>query len=248
MSCQRTTEMFEETLSADAAAHLKTCAECQSARRAFEAVSGPAEVAGTQGLEALATSARAESTRKVRSFKVDAALLLAVNVAVGTAAAFALSWSDAQHSSSTSKWMLGGVFWVLMSLGAVLAVMPGARTLRSVFLASTGAAALGLVVFASGLDWNLPFGAGIACATTECLVAVIPMGVAVWMTTRFSADSARMLAAGLSVGCTGILALHMHCPNGSAAHLITFHLLPWLMVAALAVVIRRMLPSYSHAP
>src|SRR5229473_3687203 len=53
---------------------------------------------------------------------------------------------------------------------------------------------------------------------------------------------------GLTGAAAGLIALHTHCENGLAPHLLTFHLLPWLAVAGLAIWTRAQLPSRSFAP
>ena len=52
----------------------------------------------------------------------------------------------------------------------------------------------------------------------------------------------------LASGATGLFALHWHCMDGTALHLIGFHALPWLSLAAVAVALRRLLPTQSHVP
>jgi hypothetical protein len=45
-----------------------------------------------------------------------------------------------------------------------------------------------------------------------------------------------------------MLVLHLHCPNATADHLLSFHVLPWVAIAGAMVAARRMMPSRSHAP
>jgi hypothetical protein len=45
-----------------------------------------------------------------------------------------------------------------------------------------------------------------------------------------------------------MLAVHLHCPNGTLTHQALFHLSPIVVAAGVTVLIRQMLPSRSHAP
>ena len=56
------------------------------------------------------------------------------------------------------------------------------------------------------------------------------------------------MAYALSAGSAALLALHLHCPNGTLAHLVAFHLVPWALLALLAWAARRALPTKIYAP
>ena len=61
-------------------------------------------------------------------------------------------------------------------------------------------------------------------------------------------DAARTGALRVSAAATGLFALHWHCTDGSASHLMLYHALPWLALALLAIPLRRALPTENHVP
>jgi hypothetical protein len=87
-----------------------------------------------------------------------------------------------------------------------------------------------------------------ACLTSELGLSVLPCVVAVYLLTRSAFAPAKAWTAGAAAAAAGLFALHLHCPNGSAAHLAVFHVFPWLLLATGVVLVRRALPSWSHAP
>lgn len=56
------------------------------------------------------------------------------------------------------------------------------------------------------------------------------------------------MLGGLAAGAGGVFVLHLHCPSGALGHLIGFHLGPWLLVATLALGLRRLVRSSTFAP
>lgn len=147
--------------------------------------------------------------------------------------------------------LVGGGLLILLMMGAaaVVAVMPRGRQARLLVLGL--ALVTGLVVGLGGhslSDGRLYALTGLGCLMGELLVSLPPLAVSLWMLMRIAAHPLRTLAAGLGAGAAGLLALHLYCPIETAAHILTFHVLPWLALAALAVPLRQRLPSRSFAP
>lgn len=249
MTCVRLDGVLCDAPTADALAHAKGCADCGPARAAWDAMDG--EPASSASLDKVREAARAElrARPRARSWWVDAGILLAVNLGLVALASSVMSVSLVRPGESPmSRLGATGALLMLMVVGAWAAVRPGARPLR---LGVLGLAALGAIwigVGGSGLSGDRPFGSGIACGVTELAMSVIPLAVALWITSRFAYDLTRAIVGGVSVGAAGLLLLHLHCINGAADHLFTFHVLPWLGVALVGVAVRRSLPSRSFAP
>lgn len=247
MKCPRIDELLKEAPTADALAHAKTCQECGPARAAWDAMNGAA--ASTASLQKARDAARAELKVQPKSRKwwVDATFLLGVNLAVAILASSLLSVRAFQPESQLSRWGISAALFTMMIVGAWAAVRPGAHLLRIVLLVIAAAGAIWVGIGGSGLSGDRPFSSGIACALTEAAVCFAPLLVVLWITSRFAFEPTRAIVGGLSVGATGMFVLHFHCANGSAEHLFTFHVLPWLVVGLGTLAIRRMLPSRSFA-
>lgn len=252
MSCAQLESMLVEPVSAEAKAHARTCPECGPVLSAFITLGQspePAPRAAAQ-LHALRGLAEAElaASPKPRPWWAEAAVLSFANMGVAVAASVVMTWASSQHDSSGWRWGTAGALLLAGALGAVVAVMPGRPQLRWAAGVFALAAMVATIFCGSGDDVGQPFLKGLSCATTECFVSIAPLLVASWVMSRFSARGLRLWLAGASVGAAGVLALHLHCPNGSALHLATFHVLPWLAVAGLSVLVRRFLPTHAYAP
>lgn len=252
MSCARLEEVLSETPSAEARAHAVTCPDCGPALQAFDVLGqvaepAPAPAAALEALKALSAQELRERPR-ARPWWVEALVLSGANAMVAVGASMAMSWHQSQHASLMWRWGAAGALGLLAVVGGWIAVVPQAKRVRSGALLFTAACALVAVLCGSGDAGGQAFAAGIGCATTECAISVVPMLVAGWVMTRFSSSGLRVWLAGASVGAAGMLALHLHCPNGSAAHLATFHVAPWLMLCFAGVAARRFLPTFAHAP
>ncbi len=249
MTCPRLDEVLSADASADALAHARLCPECGPARAAWDGM-GAVALVPSGALERARGEALSElkAHPTARRWWVDALVLFAVNLAVATVALSMLAWTEVQHDSPLNRWGVAAGLLVLIAVGAWSAIQPGVPLARL----STLAFAAMLMVWAglggSGVGPAGPLLGGKGCAGMEVLFALVPMAVALWATSRFAFDASRALVGGASVGATGALVLHLHCPNGTTAHLVAFHVLPWLALALIAVGVRRMLPSRSWAP
>lgn len=203
-----------------------------------------------EALQALARAAREElaAKPKVRRWWVDALVVLGLNLVMGVGAAAALTWSDSQHASMTMRMVVVGAWLAVMAAGSVLWMRPGPATARwlvgGAFLLASALAIGG----ASGFDPGSPFFSGMRCAFTECAVGLVPVTVVLALSTRFAARASHVFTGALAAGAGGALALHLHCSNGTVAHIAVFHLLPAVLLAGLAVLIRRALRPSTFAP
>lgn len=200
--------------------------------------------------EALGAAARAELQRapKARPWWVDGLILLGLNLVMGVGAALAMSWSNTQHGNATLTWVVAAGWLLVMTLGSLWWLRPGNETGRWAVMGLT------LLVFAlslgslSGFDTGRPFMAGMSCAFIECGLALAPAAVALLFSSRFAARPGHLVVAALAASAGGALALHFHCANGTVAHVFSFHLLPAVLLAALAVLIRRRVKSRAFVP
>lgn len=199
---------------------------------------------------ALAAAARAELAAhpRARRWWVDALVVLGFNALLGLAAALSMSWSDQQHHSVFTKYAVGIAWFVVMSVGSVLWLKPGpVRTRWSVVIAFAAAAVLTLFG-ASGVDSGNGFMSGMWCAMTECVIAAVPVTLVLVLSLRFAASRLHLVAGSLAAGSGAALALHFHCSNGTVLHLLVWHLLPTLVLAAIAVGVRALLRPRTFVP
>jgi hypothetical protein len=245
MSCSQLEEVLSPTASPGALAHAKRCEECGPARAAWDAMGRSSPQPGPS-LEPARAAALKELTSVpvARRWWLDALGLSGVNVAVALTAGGLMRWNQSQHASALGAWGIGAGLLAVSVLGAWSALRPGSRRgrLATVGLAIGVALAAGLGGSGTGPE------AGARCAAFEVGLALAPLAIALWATSAFAFDATRAAVAGASAAATGLLVLHLHCPNGTAAHLGGFHVLPAVAVAAVLVLARRMVPSRSHAP
>lgn len=230
VGCARLVEVLRPDASAEALEHARTCPTCSS-------------LAPTQQVlkPGLAAAARAElkASPTVRRWWWDGVVLLALDLAL---TAIALALLDVTQASRANQGVAAALL-ALMGLGTWAAIAPRGHALRYGVVALAGFAAVWMVAGGSG---GAGFG-GAGCALLEGAMSLLPLAAIAVITTRFAFDFWRALAGGLSVGVAGLFVLHLHCSNGSAAHLLAFHAVPWLVTALAAVALRRALPTRSFA-
>ncbi|HVP61778.1 MAG TPA: NrsF family protein [Myxococcaceae bacterium] len=143
--------------------------------------------------------------------------------------------------------VVGAVLLAVVTLGSVLALAPGRRRPRWM-LALVPVVPLLLLVSGNGVHTATTMRAALPCLVTVVLTAVVPLAVGLALLRGMALDAARTVALALSAAATGLFALHWHCTDGSAPHLMGFHVLPWLALALLAIPLRRALPTQNHVP
>lgn len=201
-------------------------------------------------LEAIRRAAQAElgRTPTVRPWWLDAMGLMLLNAFWGLGWSTLFTFHEQQHTGPLMRWLGAGGLVLVGLLGMLAAVRPGGRDLRRVLLVLSGATMLVLLAAGSDVDPGQPFLGGVGCGASELVASVVPLGASVWVLTRFAPDPVRTAVAGLAAGAGGLVTLHLHCMNGTLAHLVVFHLVPWVLVSVLAVALRRVLPSATWAP
>lgn len=203
-----------------------------------------------EALQRLAGAARAElaARPRPRPWWMDGLVLLALNLVMGMGAAAAMSWSDLQHGSMTTRSVVAVAWLVEMAVGSVLWLKPGAMRSRWVVGAGFVTASALAIGGASGFDPGSPFFRGMGCAFTECALAAIPVGVLLMLSLRFAAGPSQIFVGGLAAASGGALALHLHCSNGTVGHVTMFHLLPAVVLASVAVLLRRAMRPRAFVP
>lgn len=197
----------------------------------------------------LAAAARAELTAKpaVQPWWRDALLLVGVNALIAVGGLVPLKPADSP-GEPVVRFGVAAVLFVVLTVGALVAIRPGSKSLRGIFLAGVVVAAIAAVFGGDGVESTKPFARGIGCAVTECLLSIPTLGVAMFVLSRFAASSLRTITAGAASASAGVLVLHLHCPIGTIDHLAVFHVLPWLALIGLVLLVRRWVPTKSFAP
>jgi hypothetical protein len=116
---------------------------------------------------------------------------------------------------------------------------------------AAGAAAVAVFQVAGGSGYAMAKGflAGVlGCMRSEVLLSIPPLALALVLLCRSAFQPVRAFAAGLSAAGVSLFVLHLHCPDGTAGHLMLGHLVPWMLLAGVALFLRARLPTRSYAP
>jgi hypothetical protein len=179
-------------------------------------------------------------------------VLVLVGVYVGLTAlgALALTPLGLMLNSAPPGVVAGLSVLVVLAMvgGAVVALAPVRKVAWGLMGMCTAVVALSVVLGGSGLAVKSFLAGAIGCVKTHMLLSALPLLSALVMLRRSAYHPARAVAAGLSAGAVGLLLLHVHCPDGSAAHLAASHVGPWLLLGGLALLVRSRMPTYNHAP
>lgn len=216
----------------------------------LSAAIGAAGGRASGSLESLGSAARAElaAAPTVRAWWVDALMLFGVNAMFVVAAALSMSWSATQHVDLASTYAVGAGWLVVMTLGSIWALRPGKVALRWAVMIAFGVVSLLSLAMISGFDPGKPFMGGMTCALVDCAVAIVPIAVVIGLSMRFAARASHLVAGALAGSAGGAFALHLHCGNGTVAHVALFHLLPGVVLAGLAVLVRSRMQPKTFVP
>jgi hypothetical protein len=239
-------------------AHRATCPECQALSEAQALFGPPPPPADTAAEPPALAAARARALEALaaqpvaRSWVWDVARLFGVCAGVAGLVTGAF-WATGRLNNSAPGAVvagLAGLVLLAMGMSALVALWP-ARRLGPGALALgglTAVVALGLVAGGSGVVVR-DFVRGCAgCASLGLVLSAAPALVALEALRHVAFHASRALAAGLAAGAVGLLVLHLHCPEGGAAHLALAHVGPWLLVSALVLAARAQLATRVHAP
>jgi hypothetical protein len=197
----------------------------------------------------LLVAARRELASPVRRWWVLAAGLAAANGLLAAATLTALEpWNWGVSTSPHWLFLSAAILLAaLVTLGALLALAPARRWLLSA-LGLAALAPLAVLLAGDGRVANARFLDGASCLFTVLVLSVLPLAGGAWLLTRSAYSPRRALAVGLVSAGVGLLVLQFHCADGASPHLVAFHLLPWAALGGGSVLLRRLLPTWSHAP
>lgn len=243
-------DRFLEALASDQllpehAAHARGCDVCGPllpGEPTSTPVSPVLEAVRGRALEELRTTPGRPWTRDAARI----AFLQAV-VAFGVAAMLgARNWTSpmAHHMALA---VVGAVLLAIVTVGSVVALAPGRRRPRLLLWLLPVVPFL-LCLSGNGVHTATTMRAALPCLVTVVLTGAVPLAVGLALLRGMALDGARAAALGLSAAASGLFALHWHCTDGSVPHLMTFHALPWIALALLAIPLRRALPTESHVP
>jgi hypothetical protein len=238
--------LASDQLRAEHRAHAQGCPVC----RPLQPEQGMAAPAPSPSLEAVRSRAlEALRTTPLRPWTRDAArvALLQAGVAFAVAAMLGVQNWGSPMAHHMALAIVGAILLAVVTLGSVLALAPGRRWPR-LLLWLVPVVPLLLVGSGDGVHTATTMADALPCLVTVVLTAVVPLAVGLALLRGMALDAARTAALALSAAATGLFALHWHCTDGSAPHLMLFHALPWLALALLAIPLRRALPTRSHVP
>lgn len=226
--------------------HARTCPVCAPLLPEASGAVSPAALSldevHRRALQALRTTpARPWARDAAMLALLQGAIALGVTVTLGTG-----NWNS-PGAHRTALALVGAALLGTVTLGSILALAPGRRRPRAL-LWLVPVVPLLLVLSGNGVHTATTMGAALPCALTVVLTAVVPLAVGLALLRGMALDAARTVALALCAAATGLFALHWHCRDGSGAHLLAYHALPWVALALLAIPIRRALPTRSHVP
>jgi hypothetical protein len=234
-----------DSLAAADRAHAEECGLC---RALLPEASSEAAAPGSMERVRVAVL-EAARTAPVRPWWREGALLAVVNAATALVAAVIVgtaNWnSPAAHRPRLAA--VGLLLLLSLTLGAMAALDPKRRRARALLWLAP-LVPIALVLAGNGIAEARIFGEALSCAVVVCLSAGVPVVVGLICLRGMALDGRRAMAVGLTGATAGLFALNLGCGDGSAHHLLGFHVLPWLLVAGLLVFIRRWLPTLSQVP
>jgi hypothetical protein len=250
--CARVLDGLGQPLPPELAAHVAWCVECQALREGFGALEGAPAPAAAPALEPIRAQVLEELAAhpKATPWWREVLVLVGVYMGVTVLGAVGLARVGLVLNTKPPGVVAGLAVLVLLAMagGAVVALAPTRRVAWGLVGTSAAVVALSVVLGGSGLAVKGFLAGCIGCMRSHMLLSALPLLAALVMLRRSAYHPARALAAGLSAGAVGLLLLHLHCPDGSAAHLAVSHVAPWLLLGGLALLVRARLPTRSHAP
>jgi hypothetical protein len=255
--CERVMDALGGALPPELASHVAACEDCQALTSGFGALPAlPAvdTLASTPGLEAAhrRTLEELALTPQARPWWHELGVLLATYAVVMVAGLIFLGRSGLVLNTASPAVVaaLAAVILSLVGGGAYIALAP--RRYRFPWApVALGAATVAVlqVLAGSGTTPIRSFLAGVmGCAKSELMLSIPPLALALVLLCRSAFQPVRAFAAGLSAAGVSLFVLHLHCPDGTAGHLMFGHLVPWILLAGVALFLRSRLPTRSYAP
>jgi hypothetical protein len=233
-------------------AHAKGCGLCRALLPEAAATGPSAEGRGPSSASlgrVRAAVLEVARSAPARPWWREGALLAAMNAATALVAAVMVgtgNW-DSPTSHRPRLAAVGLLLLLSLTFGAVAALDPNRGRARAMLWLAL-LVPVGLVLAGNGIATARTFGDALPCAIVVCLSAVLPIVTGLVFLRGMALDGRRAMAVGLTGSATGLLALNFGCGDGSARHLLGFHVLPWLLVGGLVVLFRRWLPTLSQVP
>jgi hypothetical protein len=256
--CQRLMDALGKgELPEDLAAHAASCPHCQKAVAAYRALAPPAGAPAARRPPLALTPTLEHELAKTAGKRAANPLvqplvlgLIQAVVAMGLVVALGNNGRVIGNREPPVVLVALAVALGACAVGGTLAsVAPGYRRLRWGLFALAAVTAVLVGACGSGLPSLRPFlVSGRTCASLELACAALPMGAALWLQHRFAFDPLRAVLGSVAAAATGVFALHLHCPIGTADHLYAFHVAPWVALSALGLWIRSRIGSRSYAP
>jgi hypothetical protein len=242
-----------EPLDSTLAEHVKGCLSCQETLSTHEGLGKAGVAASASALwPAVAKRASAELARKPKASRwwFSALALSALNVLVAGLASFSFHrlGLNGNPTPTPVRWPLAGVLLGLLFAGPLFALAPRRRSSLLALVLIALSAGAGVVWLGSGTGPSEPLSTGMGCLISEVGLSLLPVGFGLWILSGSAFHPLRALSLSLCCATAGLLALDLHCPDGRAAHLFLFHVGPWILVGALAFLLRARLPSRTFAP
>jgi hypothetical protein len=250
--CSRVLDGLGGPLPEELEAHVAGCAECQALVEGFGALEGVAEPVAEPALESVRARVLEELAEQPRAtpWWHEVGVLVGVYALVAVMGVLGFTRMELEVNAAR-PWGVGGLAVLLLAAmvgGAVVALAPMRRAAWGLVGTSAAVVGLSVVLGGSGLAMKGLLAGALGCARAHVVLSALPLVAALVLLRRSAYHPARAVAAGLSAGAVGLLLLHLHCPDGSTAHLTLSHVGPWLLLGGVALLVRARLPTRSHAP
>jgi len=256
--CSRVMDALGGPLPPELAAHAASCEDCRTLTEGFGVLDAPAAVPVPPPAPKKLEAARTKSLSELRAqpqptpWWRELLVLLGVYAVVMVGGVLALGRSGLVRNMAPA-WVVALMALLILGLvggGAYIALAPSSRRMPWALVgASAVTVALLQILGGSGQASVRGFLAALlGCMVTEVVLSVPPLILALVLLVRSAFQPVRALAAGLSAAGVSLFVLHLHCADGSASHVALGHVLPWLVLAGVALLVRSRLPTRSYAP
>jgi hypothetical protein len=255
--CERVMDHLGGPLPPELATHAASCEDCRAITSGFGALDAAPPVATPQTTPGM-QSARRRTLEELAATPVatpwwrELLVLLATYGVVVVGGLIALGRKGIVLNSASPVVVVGLAILILglVGGGAYVALAPTRHRFRWAPVA-VGAALIAVLQLVGG-SGNAPvrgFLSGLmGCLTSELVLSIPPMILALVLLCRSAFQPVRAFAAGLSAAGVSLFVLHLHCPDGTVEHIALGHIAPWLLLSWVALFLRSRLPTRSYAP
>lgn len=255
--CERVMDALGGPLPPELASHAASCEDCKALTSGFGALDALPKVStpeSTPGMEAARTRTLEELSHQpvAKPWWRELLALLGAYAVVMVGGLFFLGRAGLVGNTASVP-VVAGLAVLILALvggGAYLSLAPARRRIPWLPIAVATALVAALQVLGgSGTTPGRSFLVNaMGCMKTEVLLSIVPLGLALVLLCRSAFQPVRAIAAGLSAAGVSLFVLHLHCPDGTAGHLMLGHLVPWILLSGVALFLRSRLPTRSYAP